>query len=788
MKTALRFSLRARLLFSFGLILLLTAVLGVFAISSISSENSHVNQVATKVVPGTSLAGQAAALYNKYRKDQLHYILSTPAQRAGSQGVDGDLAGDLVAMAQVLKQYRQQGLVVDARNGKIVDQFEKAFALYVQQSSAFKRLAATGKIQEAGQVVGAGAADNTFNVLKATSAEWLANEASIANAAASSAHSTYTTGVLLTVILLVLTLVAGVGAAVLIYRRVVGGVRKVSRAAVAIAGGEFDQELSVGGNDELSDMVIEFHSMVDYLGEMAGTAARIADGDLTSTVEPKSERDQLGTAFQRMNSNLRVALGDRSSLVQVAGRLNDLNDTLGDLEHALTSTRNADLTVPVEFKLTPIESQDGEPIGELAELFNSMLARVESAISAYNAVREDLQEKLGDHSSLAPLSLRLESLRTGTLTNLRDALRCMSEGDLRVEVAMDEEPILAVDGEQVGRMAEVFNATLQSVRESITSYNDTRIKIVAMLDEISHSSETLSSATGEMAQTSEEQGRAIEEIATAINTVAAGAEEQVRSVEDVRRVTDELASASRASASSADETANAAAEARELAREGVGAADGATAAMQAVRESSVGVSEAIRSLGEKSDQIGGIVETITGIAAQTNLLALNAAIEAARAGEHGRGFAVVAEEVRHLAEESQEAAATIGSLIEQIQAETAKAVEVVEVGVNQTHDGVATVEQTRDVFLRIGESVEDMSTRVEGIAASVRRIAVSSDQVRESMEVVASVAEQSSASTEEVSASTEQSSASTQQITASAQQLAGTAEELDHLVSQFVLA
>ena len=69
--------------------------------------------------------------------------------------------------------------------------------------------------------------------------------------------------------------------------------------------------------------------------------------------------------------------------------------------------------------------------------------------------------------------------------------------------------------------------------------------------------------------------------------------------------------------------------------------------------------EAIESLRAKSEQIGGIVETITGIAGQTNLLALNAAIEAARAGEQGRGFAVVAEEVRKLAEESQHAASSI---------------------------------------------------------------------------------------------------------------------------------
>ena len=787
MKSAMRFSLKARLVLSFGVVVLLTAVLGAYAITSISSENSHVTKVATKVVPATSLVGEAAALFNKYRKDQLHYILSTPAERAGSQGVEGDLAGDITGMAQVLSQYRQQGLVVDARDGKLVNAFKNAFYLYVKQSSAFKSLADAGKLQQAGAVVGAGAADNTFNVMKAASASWLAYEAKLANDAASSAHSTYSTAVLVTIVLLAVALLASLGVAFLIYRRVVGGVRKVSTAAVAIAAGEFDQEVAVGGNDELSDMVVEFHSMVTYLGEMADTASRIADGDLTSEIEPKSERDQLGTAFQRMNSNLRVALGDQSSLVQVAGRLNDLNDTLGELEQALTSMRNSDLTAPVEFRLTPIESQSGEPIGELAELFNSMLGRVQKAISAYNAVREDLQEKLGDRSSLAPLTLRLESLRTQTLTDLRDALRAMSEGDLRVEVTMAEEPIAAAPGESLGRMAEVFNETLQSVRESITSYNESRAKVVTMLDEISRSSETLSSATTEMAQTSEEQGRAIEEIATAINTVAAGAEQQVRSVDDARRITDELAEASRVSAESADETARAAAQARELAREGVGAADGATAAMQAVRDSSAEVNQVIRLLGEKSGQIGGIVETITGIAAQTNLLALNAAIEAARAGEHGRGFAVVAEEVRHLAEESQEAAATISGLIEQIQQETNRAVEVVDLGVTQTAEGVSTVEQTREVFLRIGESVEDMSSRVEEIAASVRQIAASSDHVRMSMETVASVAEQSSASTQEVSASTEQSSASTQQIAASAQQLAGTAEELDRLVSQFVL-
>jgi methyl-accepting chemotaxis protein len=195
--------------------------------------------------------------------------------------------------------------------------------------------------------------------------------------------------------------------------------------------------------------------------------------------------------------------------------------------------------------------------------------------------------------------------------------------------------------------------------------------------------------------------------------------------------------------------------------------------MASVQEASAAVSEAMSGLAAKSEQIGGIVETITGIAGQTNLLALNAAIEAARAGEQGKGFAVVAEEVRKLAEESQDAAATIATLVGEIQAETGRTAEVVTDSARLSADGVEVVERARDAFVQIGASVEDVTARIGEIAVA--------------MGEVAAVAEQSSASSEEVSASTEETSASTQEIAASAQELARTAEQLAGLVSQFTV-
>ena len=233
---------------------------------------------------------------------------------------------------------------------------------------------------------------------------------------------------------------------------------------------------------------------------------------------------------------------------------------------------------------------------------------------------------------------------------------------------------------------------------SVHAYNATRAALAEAIGQVARGAVSVSDTSRDMAGASEQTGRAVTEIATAVADVARGAERQVHSTASVRATADDVATATQHGVTAVQETVVAAQRAREAAHSGGRAVNDVFAAMRGVEESSATAAETIRGLSAKSDDIGGIAETISGIAEQTNLFALNAAIEAARAGDSGKGFSVVAEEVRRLAEDSERAASNIGALILDMQAATAQTAEVIEISAQRTAAGAAGVDNARDAF------------------------------------------------------------------------------------------
>ena len=195
--------------------------------------------------------------------------------------------------------------------------------------------------------------------------------------------------------------------------------------------------------------------------------------------------------------------------------------------------------------------------------------------------------------------------------------------------------------------------------------------------------------------------------------------------------------------------------------------------------------ELVDKLGERSKEIGMIVDTISGIAGQTNLLALNAAIEAARAGEHGRGFAVVAEEVRKLAEQSQTAAQQIADLIGAIQTDTGSAVAAMQAGRTAVVEGAQSVEGLRLGFDNIQHLIEQVSAKVQAMSASVAGVSREAENIAHEMQNIDEGAKRVADEMQSVSAASEEQSASSDEIAAASNSLAKLATDMQNELKKF---
>ena len=249
-----------------------------------------------------------------------------------------------------------------------------------------------------------------------------------------------------------------------------------------------------------------------------------------------------------------------------------------------------------------------------------------------------------------------------------------------------------------------------------------------MINEIVNGAERLSSAAGDLLHASEEVAQRSNQQSEAASAMAAAVEEMTVSIDQVSH--------------NAGEAHSISVQAGELSEHGTGIIQNAAVEMRKIADAVQSSSQIIEELGQQSDQITSIVNTIKEIADQTNLLALNAAIEAARAGEQGRGFAVVADEVRKLAERTSLSTTEIAGMVSKIQSGTRNAVSSMQTGVTQADKGVELANEAGQSIVNIRDGALRVVQVVNDISSSIREQSSTSSNIARNIENIAQMSEE----------------------------------------------
>lgn len=312
-----------------------------------------------------------------------------------------------------------------------------------------------------------------------------------------------------------------------------------------------------------------------------------------------------------------------------------------------------------------------------------------------------------------------------------------------------------------------------------------RSDLRAVFKQVGESAEQVAASSEQLTASAEQSAQVVGQVAGAITDVAGGAEQQLKAVEAASGVVEQMSASIQQVAASANQVAGNSTQAAGKAMEGDKSVEKAVSQMTHIEQTVNKSSQVVAKLGDRSKEIGQIVDTISGIAGQTNLLALNAAIEAARAGEQGRGFAVVAEEVRKLAEQSQDAAKQIAALISEIQGDTEEAVVAMSEGNREVKVGTEVVTAAGYAFKEIAELITQVSEQTKEISAAIQQMAGGSQQIVAAVRAIDGHSKAAVGQSQTVSAATEEQAASMEEIASSSQGLAQLAQELNVAVNKF---
>jgi CHASE3 domain sensor protein len=339
-------------------------------------------------------------------------------------------------------------------------------------------------------------------------------------------------------------------------------------------------DMKAMANDERGYLI---SGEADFREEIAERAATIREdlahaGDVAPGGEERATVGRIAEKFDAWAEALEAEFDlygvDRKAAIEVAmGDNRDLRKAYEEQLKAATEAAEKDLA-------TALATVEARTAATRSVLLAALL------VLAGLAVAGGVWLELRTRRRLAPLVARLRSLDEHCVNDLDRGLRAIAQGDLTFDAVPMTEPIADHARDQIGAAVTTTNALIAKVHGSVESYGAMRGQLGELIGDIAGSSRTLSTASQQMASTSDEAGRAVGEIAGAVTDVAQGAERQMRMVESTRAAVQNASQVAKVSGDTARATDVAAENARRAAREGVDAAEHASTVIEQVAASS----------------------------------------------------------------------------------------------------------------------------------------------------------------------------------------------------------
>lgn len=365
------------------------------------------------------------------------------------------------------------------------------------------------------------------------------------------------------------------------------------------------------------------------------------------------------------------------------------------------------------------------------------------------------------------VALMIARIITKPIHSLLGQVSQIAKGDL------SGEDINVKSKDEIGQLAKAFDEMKSHLRSLIGKTKEMSDQVTATAQELSASSQESVTVTNQVATTIQDVSEQSMDTVDRAKASVIAAKEMSAGVERITFATADVSI-------KADEAASHAEDGERSIERAIEQID---TAQHSVQQSAT----FIKQLGERSSEIGSILELIHSIAEQTNLLALNAAIEAARAGEHGKGFAVVADEVRKLAEESGRSANQISKMLATIQQDTEKAIQEMDKGQVEVEKGTKVVGDAGATFAKITASIAAVNEQMLDVSTATQQIARNTIELSDSIQNMEQASMQNADHSQTVAASTEEQLSSMEEIAYSAEQLSNLAAGLQEEINRFKL-